>query len=102
MILLTVYVAKMNCHTWARVISKFQKGPKPNCMTTLDYVDRVVIKVDLRPFCDVSELKLHSIKQWARPSPPKFAGRNGPARFVKPDSYNPGIKDTHFFDSPHS
>ena len=25
----------------------------------------------------------------ARPSPLKFAGRNGPARFVKPGIYNP-------------
>ena len=26
----------------------------------------------------------------ARPSPLKFAGRNGPAQFVKPEIYNPG------------
>ena len=28
----------------------------------------------------------------ARPSPLKFAGRNGPARFVEPEIYNPVIK----------
>ena len=29
----------------------------------------------------------------ARPTPLKFAGRNGPAQFVKPEIYNPG--ETH-------
>ena len=31
----------------------------------------------------------------ARPSPLKFAGRNGPARFVKPEIYDPGL--SHHF-----
>ena len=30
----------------------------------------------------------------ARPSPLKFAGRNGPARFVKPEIYNPVLNNT--------
>ena len=32
----------------------------------------------------------------ARPSPLKFAGRNGPAQFVKPEIYNPDIVQSFY------
>ena len=39
---------------------------------------------------DIGEIFAEYLQKTARPSPLKFAGRNGPARFVKPEIYNPG------------